>query len=47
MKERQGDGLQHKTSSLQNAASLSFREDNPTSDPEHSPKDHLQNRNML
>jgi hypothetical protein len=47
MKERQGGGLQHKTSNLQNVSPLLFREDSPTSDPENSPKDHLQNRNIL
>jgi hypothetical protein len=44
MKERQGDGLQLMTSNLQNVSPLFFKEDRPTSDPESSPKDHLQNR---
>jgi hypothetical protein len=47
MKERQGDGLQLKASNLQNFSPLFFREDRPTSDPEHSPKDHLQDRFIM
>jgi hypothetical protein len=47
MKERQGDELQQKTSSLQNVSLLFFREDSPTFDPENSPKDHMQNRYIV
>jgi hypothetical protein len=47
MKERQGDGLQLKAPKLQNFSPLFFREDRPTSDPEHSPKDHLKDRFIM
>jgi hypothetical protein len=47
MKERQSDGLQQKASSLQAVSPIIVRKDSPTSDPENSPKDHLQNRYIL
>jgi hypothetical protein len=47
MKKRQSDGLQQKASSLQAVSPIIVRKDSPTSDPENSPKDHLQNRYIL
>jgi hypothetical protein len=47
MEERQSDRLQVKAPSLQTVSPIIVRKDSPTSDPENSPKDHLQNRYIL
>jgi hypothetical protein len=47
MEECQSDRLQQKAPSLHNVSPIIVRKDNPTSDPENSPKDHLQNRYIL
>jgi hypothetical protein len=47
MEESQSDRLQVKAPSLQTVSPIIFRKDSPTSDPENSPKDHLQNRYKL
>jgi hypothetical protein len=47
MEERQSDRLQQKAPILQKVSPIIVRKDSPTSDPENSPKDHLQNRYKL
>jgi hypothetical protein len=47
MEESQSDRLQVKAPSLQTVPPIIVRKEFPTSDPENSPKDHLQKRYIL